>query len=253
MDESANPGLASQFAAALDWWRDAGVDHDWGDAPQSWLAPPEAPVPVDEAPAPIQAGPAAAAPLPAPDRSTWPQVLADFVPWWLASDWLASAPPEARVPPRGPAGAELMVLVAEPEADDRETLLSGAQGRLLGAMLAAMGLEAESVYFASVLPRAMPHADWAGLAAKGLGDLARHHIALAAPKRLIVFGGHILPLLGHDPANNPTRSAQINHGDPNIPTMTPILALRDLAILLERPRWKAGVWQSWLDWTASGT
>ena len=245
MDESAKSGLASQFAAALDWWRDAGVDHNWTDAPQSWAAPLE-PVlaQIDE---PATAAPARpAAPVPASiDRSTWPQTFEAFAPWWLTSHWLGNAAPETRAPARGPAGAELMVLVSEPEAGDREMLLSGPQGRLLDAMLAAMGLDPAAVYRASVIPRAMPHADWAALAAQGLGDLARHHIALAAPKRLIVFGGHILPLLGHESANNPTNFAQINHGDPNIP----LLGLRDLAVLLERPRWKAGVWQSWLDWT----
>ena len=77
------------------------------------------------------------------------------------------------------------------------------------------------------------------MAVQGLGELASHHIALAAPKRLIVFGVHILPLLGHDPANNPANSAQINHGSPITPLPAPMLAVRDLAVLLERPRWKA--------------
>lgn len=245
MNLSANPGLASHIAATLDWWRDAGVDHDWSDAPQSWIAPPE-PV-VAQSEEPLAVAPARPeAPVPASiDRSNWPQTFDALAPWWLTSDWLGRAAPEERTPARGPAGAELMVLVGEPEPGDREILLSGPQGRLLDAMLVAMGLDPASVYRASVLPRAMPHADWAALAVQGLGELASHHIALAAPKRLIVFGGHILPLLGHDPANNPTSSAQINHGAHKIP----LLALRDLAVLLERPRWKAGIWQSWLDWS----
>lgn len=242
MTESANSGLAGQFAAAFDWWRDAGVDGDLRDTAQSWTAPPQG-VP-DKAPAPHAAAPGPPAP-PAPDRSTWPDRLESFAAWWLENDWLDTASSAARVAPRGEAGAALMVLVAEPERDDRDLLLSGPQGRLLDAMLAAMGLEERSVYRASVLPRPMPHADWPALAARGLGDLARHHIALVAPKRLIVFGSHILPLLGHDPANNPAILAQINQGGGTIP----LLAARDLAVLLERPRWKAGVWQAWLDWT----
>ena len=245
MDESAKSSLSGQFAAALDWWRDAGVDHDWTDAPQSWIAAPALPSPPSEdAPNQIKAAPAEIAPT-KPDVSSWPNSFADFQNWWMTSEWLDSVAPGARVSPRGSIGAELMVLVAEPEAGDGDTLLSGAQGRLLDAMLAAMGMTDAAVYRASVLPRAMPHADWAALSAKGLGALACHHISLAAPKRLIVFGSHILPLLGHDPANIPANSAQINHGAPTLP----LLALRDLAVLLERPRWKAGVWQSWLDWT----
>ena len=242
MTESANSGLAEQFAAALDWWRDAGIDHDWRDTAQSWTAPPQA---APDKPPALQVAEPGPPPPPGLDRSSWPEGLDSFAAWWLENDWLDSAPHETRVPPRGVAGAALMVLVAEPERDDRDLLLTGPQGRLLDAMLAAMGLEEQRLYRASVLPRRMPHADWPALAARGLGDLARHHIALAAPKRLIVFGSHILPLLGHDPTNNPEMLAHINHGGGTVP----LLAARDLAMLLERPRWKAGVWQAWLGWT----
>ena len=32
--------LASDYAAALDWWREAGVDSDYVDEPQAWLREP---------------------------------------------------------------------------------------------------------------------------------------------------------------------------------------------------------------------
>ena len=85
------------------------------------------------------------------------------------------------------------------------------------------------------------------IARRGLGELACHHIALAAPQRLIVFGNTILPLLGHDPANKPAAAAQFQHGG----ITAPLLAARDLAVLLEKPRWKAGFWQTWLDWNGA--
>lgn len=248
MIKGANIGLQEQIAAAFGWWREAGVDCDLQDAPQGWLAAPAPQQANDEAPPPalqVAAAPPPPPELPKPDRSTWPQSLDAFAPWWKESDWLDHAPPEARVAPRGISSAELFVLVGEPEREDGEVLLSGPQGRLLDAMLAAMGLVDAQVYRASVLPRATPHADWAALAARGLGELACHHIALAAPKRVLALGSHILPLLGHDPANNLPLLTEINHGSGNIP----MLAARDLAVLLERPRWKAGLWQSWLDWT----
>ena len=42
-DNSATPGLSAPalalaMEAALAWWRDAGVDGDFADAPQDWLA-----------------------------------------------------------------------------------------------------------------------------------------------------------------------------------------------------------------------
>jgi hypothetical protein len=41
MDQGGKPGLAAQLAASLDWWRDAGVDALFHDAPVNWIKPPE--------------------------------------------------------------------------------------------------------------------------------------------------------------------------------------------------------------------
>jgi DNA polymerase len=88
-------------------------------------------------------------------------------------------------------------------------------------------------------------ADWDAIAAKGLGALLMHHVKLVAPQRLVALGGNILPLLGHDPAHSPAALRQFNQQGLTIP----LLAGKSLAALLERPRWKAGLWQGWLDWT----
>ena len=246
MDMRANSGLADQFAAALDWWRDAGVDCQFADAPQRWIGPESPALPAEPAEPAMAAAPSPApAPPPEIDRSAWPRDFAAFAPWWLAEPWLDGGQLAGRVAPRGGQGAQLMILVAEPELGDRSALLSGPQGRLLSAMLAAMAIAPEAAYVASMLPRHTPHADWAAAAARGIGELACQHIALAAPQRLIVFGASILPLLGHDPANLPAGAGEFQHGD----TRLPMLAARDLAVLLEKPRWKARFWQNWLDWT----
>ena len=79
-----------------------------------------------------------------------------------------------------------MVLVEEPEAEDSEALLSGPEGRLLDAMLAAFGLKREDAYLASVLPRHKPAPDWNVLMQQGIGQVIAHHIGLAAPERLLV-------------------------------------------------------------------
>ena len=245
MDVAPHLILTEEIAAALDWWRDAGVDGDLRDKPQGWMAPEKPPeaAPSNEAPAPRVAEPPA--PPASVDRTSWPQHLDAFADWWLTDPRLDEGRTAGRVPPRGSKSAELMILVAEPEAEDGETLLSGPQGRLLGAMLAAMGFAEDSAYIASVLPRRMPHADWQAIAARGLGDLACHHIALASPQRLLVLGSHVLPLIGHDPAN-----LSGNAGEFQLEGRTvPLLAARDLALLREKPRWKAAFWQTWLEWT----
>lgn len=254
MDQGGNPGLEAQLAASLDWWRDAGVDALFLDEPVNWIAPPE---PRDALrpgegrdPRQVEAGRAdARGPRPGGDAeptppalADFPKTLAEFTAWWLAEPMLDGGRTAGRVAPRGAAGARLMVLVEEPERDDRETLLSGPQGRLLDAMLAAMGIAPEEVYVASVLPRHMPHPDWEGLASQGLGSAVAHHIALVAPRELVSFGANIPSLLGNTPPNSPTILRGFHHDERQVPWLVD----RSLSAMLERPRWKAGFWQKWL-------
>ena len=142
------------------------------------------------------------------------------------------------------AGVELMVLVDHPEAEDAERLLSGPLGKLLGAILSAIGIAPDQTYFASVLPRHMPHPDWADLAETGLPELTRQHIALTAPKRLICFGHHVSSLLGHDPTKTAESFAQITHSRGAVAA----LMAPGLEDLMGRPRVKARLWQALLDW-----
>ena len=236
----------------LDWWREAGVDHAFADDPRSWLAEPE--------PAAAPAEPEGAfsppppAPRPAPAHTTvdrlagldsLPATLAAFQAWWLAEPSLDGGQTAGRVAPRGVAGAALMVLVDHPEAEDQDLLLSGPQGRLLQAMFTAMGIGPEQAYIAACLPRHMPLPEWTALDAAGLGQVVRHHIALARPQRLLVFGRHISPLLGHDPTKSAEPLRHFNHESVSIP----LLIAPGLANLAGRPRSKAGLWQAWLDWT----
>jgi uracil-DNA glycosylase len=178
------------------------------------------------------------------DPSDWPQDLATFRAWWLSEASLDAGMTEGRIAPRGDAGAALMILVDQPEADDRDALLSGPLGKLMAAIANAMGIDPAEIYVASVLPRHMPHPDWADLATSGLPELTRHHLALAAPKRLICFGRHVSSLLGHDPAKNPDSLTTITHSHGAIPA----LMAPGLEDLMGRPRIKARLWQALLDW-----
>jgi DNA polymerase len=250
MNTSRNEDWAAQLAAAQAWWREAGVDLAFADKPTDWLAGardkarPAAAMETAAKP-PLST----AAPPPAPriggDRAHWPATLADFGAWWLTEPSLDPAPAARRVLPAGPAGTALMVLVATPEPDDREALLSGRQGRLLDAILSAFKTPRPKAYLASALPSPVPLADWAALAAGGLGDVLAHHIALAAPQRLIVFGRDVSPLLGHDPAQAAQSSLRFNHDGLSVP----LLYAPSLEALLERPALKRALWRRWLDWT----
>lgn len=242
--------LAGNIAAAMAWWRDAGVDCAFADEATAWIAPPEPePVSGEDRSAPVTKF-AAPPPPPRPriggDPQGWPQDLDAFRQWWLEDPSLDGGQVSRRIASRGSVAAPLMVLVEQPEEEDTENLLTGSQGKLLSAMLAAMGIEQDSVYLASVLVRRTPLPDIPALAEAGLGEVTRHHLHLAAPQRVIVFGANILPLLGNDPAQTAQSLRSFNHEGRTIP----LLAAHGLDAMV-RPTAKAAFWRKWLEWGQS--
>ena len=179
------------------------------------------------------------------DRAAWPRDLAGFRNWWLAEPTLDASGTHPRVAPRGAPAAEVLMLVPMPEDEDRETLLAGPHGRLLASFALAAGLDPDTVAVAAALPRHTPLPDWAGLEARGLGEVLRHLVGLAAPKRVIVFGRSILPLLGHDPAQRAPAVGQLAIQDRLVPMLSTFAPER----LLENARLRADLWQRWLEWT----
>jgi len=263
------PSLAHELESALAWWQLAGVDCDFADDATTWLADPRtAPAEGAAQSAPVRRGgadpavgapqdnvarpaarPAAVAERPPSARRDWlgdspPADLAAFRRWWMETPGLSPSHGFARVPPRGAAGAALMVLVAQPEADDRERLLEGPQGRLLANILAAMGLPESAVYIAAALPAHAPMADLAMLAAGGMDAVTAHHVRLVAPARLIAFGSALGPMLGAS-ADQPLR--EINYIAGNIP----LLSSEALDALMNMPRLKARFWRRWMEWSAT--
>ena len=240
--------LAHDLRAALAWWRDAGVDLDFVDEAADWLAkPPADPAQTEaEAPRPAWEPPRPAAPAQhrIAEKDSLPADLAAFTAWWLAEADFGDGAATGRIAPSGMPGAALMVLVEEPEAGDADSLLSGPEGKLLGAILAAIGLARDQVYLASALPRHTPAADWQALAAMGLGEVLDHHVRLVAPGRLLVFGGNASSLLGHGPANSGKTLSKIDHEERGLSA----LAVPALGSLAGRPRGKAALWRALLEW-----
>lgn len=246
MESGTQPTFAAQIAAAMDWWREAGVDLDFADEPVRWLAPAE-----DEAPPPAyMPPPAVESPILQTaiggEASSWPTDLAAFSTWWLTEPSLDGGAVRNRLAPRGAIGADLMVIVPQPEVADSDELLSGPEGRLLAAILTAMDVAPDRVYYAAALPRHTPMADWAALNAHGLGAVLLHHIKLVAPQQVIVFGSSVSSLLSTDPAQTAKVSQSVYHEGRTIP----LLGVRELGAI-GRPKWKAAFWQRWLDWTGT--
>ena len=222
------------LASALEWWRDVGVETLADDEPRDWLARP---VVVAEAVGggagePIAATAASAAPL--------PDTLDGFIAWRMSQDapegdWLTS-----HIAPSGPANAELMILTDTPEADDSDSLMSGAAGRLLDRMLAAIGQKRESVYLASLawarpLTGQIPADSEARLI-----ELALHHVGLVGPRKLLLLGQSANRVQGTTNGSGLGNGIQdINHSGGK----TEVVATYHPRFLMERSAAKAEAWK----------
>jgi DNA polymerase len=162
----------------------------------------------------------------------------------MTAPGIASGQAYPRIAPRGDPGAALLVLVPQPEEADRERLLEGPQGRLLANILIAMGLEESAVYIAAALPCHTPVADLPALAAQGMDAVTAHHIALAAPQKVLVLGTALAPMLGAGSADG---LREINHAGAKVPVM----ASETLEALLTSAALKARFWRRWMEWSAS--
>jgi len=190
MDLGASLGSREEIASLMGWWQDAGLDILVDEAPRDWLARVEA------APARPAEPVRAAAPAPAqaarpasPAPAGFPDTLAAFQAW-LATSEKITMPLSARVAPSGDPAMGLMVLVDLPEAEDPATgrLLSGAAGELFDKMIGAIGRDRQSLYLSAMAP-GRPAGGYVDRAAGALfGQLARHHVALARPRALLLMG-----------------------------------------------------------------
>lgn len=218
------------LASALEWWCDAGVDTLAEDAARDWLAPPAVKAAV----------PAAASAVASAPAEVLPETLAAFLAWRLGetapeAEWLTP-----RIGPSGDPASALMILTDMPEADDTDRLLTGAPGRLFDRMLAAIGESRESVYLAS-LATARPLAGRIpGDAEPRLIQLARHHIDLVAPTKLLLLGqsaSRVQSTTSGSGFGNASHDIKHLSGDRQV------VASYHPRFLLERPAAKAEAWK----------
>lgn len=181
-------GIA-EARSALHWWLDAGVDAAIQEEPRNWLKPP--------APKPGTA----AEPLP-PSNLVEPsqETLAELQQWLASSVQLPLAGPAAkRVLPHGPENASVMLLCDSPAIEDAAAgqPIGGDAWRLTERMLAAIGMKADEAYSASLSCFHSPGARMTPAEREACAEIAKRHIALAKPKRLLLLGdGPCVALLG---------------------------------------------------------
>lgn len=218
-------------ASALGWWADAGVDSLADESVRDWLAPPPKPVavsaPAPERPAPVvepaQAGPAAVAvPTPMAAPTALPDTLEGLHALLAEGEYIPNAaPPGRRVAPAGDPAADLMIIADMPDPGDPEAghLFAGETARLFDAMLTAMGRDRTTIYTAPLSP-ARPAGRLDARQGEALGRLMRHHIALAKPKALILFGDEAARwLIGEDALTTRGGLRSVQHEGGSIPAI----------------------------------
>jgi DNA polymerase len=233
--ERAEQDLEAAAASTLAWWIEAGVDVIVGEEPRDWLRPKPA--------AAAAAAPETEAPAAEAQAESLPAQLGLFREWLSGSADLPFASPSApRVCPAGDPDSGLMILTDMPTGEDcaAGTLLSGAAGRLFDRMLAAIGRDRDSIYLAALSCLRPPGGQLGAEGAKQCALLARHHIGLAAPKALLVFGDNASKaLLGLPVSRARGRWHEVaTHSGPmrTIVTLSPDM-------LLKRPADKAYAWR----------
>ena len=224
------------FASALDWWAGAGVGALASESPRDWLRPVE-PLPATESVVPSV--PPSVEPPAAPLAATLSEfqaMLAD------APELPGDAALGGRVPPAGDAAAGLMIVVDMPEDGDAEAgqLVGGAAGRLLDRMLAAIGRDRASIYLAALASARIAGGRIAADRSAPLTALMRRHIALAAPRAVLLLGdGACAALLGEPVARARGGLRELNHDGGTVAAV----ATFHPRLLLESPARKAETWR----------
>jgi DNA polymerase len=172
----------AEARSALAWWLEAGVDVAVQEEPRDWLKP----------------APARAKAALAPEPSLEPNLvqpthdkLVELQQWLASSVQLPLAGPSAkRVLPHGPEDAAIMLLSDAPALEDAAAgqPIGGHAWKLAERMLTAIGIPAEQAYSASLSCFHAPGARMSAAERDACAEIARRHIALAKPKRLLLFG-----------------------------------------------------------------
>ena len=186
--EADQIGIA-EARSALAWWLDAGVDTLVQDEPRDWLKPPTpgTQARVTEAPP---------ANLVQPAHET----LAELREWLSSSMQLPLASATAkRILPQGPENAAIMLLSDAPTSEDfmAGQPVGGEAWELAKRMLAAIRIPVDQAYSASLSCLHLPGTRMSAADREACAEIARKHIKLARPKRLLLLGdGPAQALLG---------------------------------------------------------
>ncbi|MDB5678911.1 uracil-DNA glycosylase [Sphingomonas bacterium] len=231
MGADQNHDWRASVASALEWWRDAGVDCEIDDSPRDWLA--RAPSP-DKLPSVVREE--------LVEAPTLPATLTEFAAWRIGSAAPEAGWPGQALGAQGDPASGLMILVDMPDREDEAVgaLLSGSAGRLFDAMLAAIGRDRQSTYLTALAVKRPPAGRVSTDTAQDLETIIRHHLSLAAPKRVLALGNAASrALTGLDVADSRGSLRVVKHDGGT----SEVVASFHPRFLLERPAAKADAWR----------
>lgn len=228
----------AEAAGMLCWWLEAGVDVAVQEEPRNWLrqeAPAES-IPAQEAPA-------------AATEEEVPETLDHFRDWLAASNAVPLARSGGRrVLPVGAEDAPVMILADVPSGEEAAAgqPIAGDARDLAERMLAAIGIRADEAYLANI---SCLHAPGQRLSDRDLQEcaaVARRHVALARPKRLLLFGDAPARALTGKPLAEARGHVHTIEGVRTVATFHPrhllkrtsdkALAWKDLLLLMEEDK-----------------
>lgn len=179
----------AEARSALAWWLEAGVDVAVQEEPRDWLSP-----------APARPQPKAAEPSPPNLVQPAHETLAELQSWLASSLQLPLASPTARrVMPHGAAEPAIMLLTDAPTVEDYAAgqPIGGDAWELAKRMLAAIRIPVEQAYAAPLNCIHVPGSRMSPADREACAGIAREHIRLAKPRRLLLLGeGPSQALLG---------------------------------------------------------
>lgn len=229
------PDIGSMRAQAdglLAWWALAGVDTAVDEENVDWLRPR----PARRREAPVQRAPASAG-------TGYPDSFAAF------RDYLATSPdlpecgwPGERILPTGSQAPKLMIVLPAPDAArEGEAPLGADAMTLLGNMMRAIGLDLDECHIACLSLIAPPGGMIPPEMTAALARRMRHHIALVAPRALLMAGDQTSRALAPtDMAGAPKNLLSVNHQG----GMVAGAAILHPRLMLGQPSAKAEAWRA---------
>ena len=222
---------AAEAASVLGWWIEAGVDVAIQEQPRAWLGAATAVTSVEPHT------------LVAPEPTLEiPNSLEAFRTWLGETPSLPMSQANARrALPRGIEAAEVMLLADMPAPEDvaEGQPIAGQAWELTERMLAAIGFDAEQAYVAGLSCFHSPGTRLSGPDLEACATLARRHVALAKPKRLLLLGDATSRALLGKPLTAARGHVHKVEGVRAVATFHP-------RFLLDRPSNKALAWRDLL-------